>query len=127
MAPPASPSNPTPRPPASARISRALPQYLVRLAHEPSIGLHFLASHAQSRAAPSLAHITRSTYQHRATQSEAILDTRDAQEMLLQHGPSTTAALSRLVSSLRDTTHHVNKALTQAKTTTPQPQQQHQQ
>lgn len=95
----------SPRLPTSSRLSQTLPQYLVRLAHEPSVGLHFLASHAQSRAVPALAAISRSATQRRGAQSEAVLDARDAADMLRQHGPSASAALQRIVASLQDSTN----------------------
>lgn len=110
--PPCTPNSP--HLPTSSRLAETLPQYLVRLAHEPSVGLHYLASHAQSRAAPALVGISRSTAQRRGTQSEAVLDARDAADMLREHGPPSSAALGRIAASLQDSTKTLQEKVTRA-------------
>lgn len=60
------------------RISTNLPQYLVSLAHEPSVGLYFLCTHAKARAAPALASTTEQVKKRSVTISTTSLDVKDA-------------------------------------------------
>ena len=91
------------------RLSRTVPQYLVRLAHEPSVGLHYVALHAQSRAAPGLTNIMNNMEIRRGKLSEAILDTRDAAETIGTHSKSAIGILDRISKSITTTKECVDR------------------
>lgn len=66
------------------RLSRTLPSQAVRLAHEPLVGLHYLASHSQQRTSPTLAAITRANGQAIAEITEATHDARDVSDAIAE-------------------------------------------
>lgn len=75
-------STSTPPTQLANRLSSSVPQYLVNLAHEPSIGLHFAATHAQQRAAPTIAKLSNHVEHRTSNLSGLTLDVRDANTML---------------------------------------------
>lgn len=87
--------------PATKRISRTVPHYLTRLAHEPSLGLYHLATHAQRRAAPALAGVARNADARRGAQNAAVLDARDAAVVLETLGQPAHERLRRIAALLR--------------------------
>lgn len=79
------------------------------------MGLHFMASHMQSRAAPGLAIIARNCEQYQYVHQEHILDAQDAREMLKVHANSACEALKRMESKLNDASADIAEALKRKK------------
>lgn len=89
------------RPPLLAnRLSSSLPQYLVTVAHESSVGLHFVAVHAQSRAAPALANAARTLDVQKTTTTTNLLDLRDANSVVKRDLAAAPAILARARAAL---------------------------
>lgn len=59
-------------------LSSTIPDYLLSLAHEPSIGLHYVATHAQARVAPTLARTTKQVEKRTTMINNLTLDVKDA-------------------------------------------------
>lgn len=86
-------------------MSTALPNYLVNLAHEPSVGLHYLSTHAKSRVAPCLAHTTRQLQHRTATLTTMLLDATDATTTLNTHMSDAQETLSRISENTESALH----------------------
>lgn len=94
-------------------MSSALPQYLTNLAHEPSVGLHYLATHAQARAAPTLANAIQQLDHRAGMMGTTLLDVRDATAVLSVHMPEANETLERVlhaVGSARAILHRSNSS-----------------
>ncbi|CAN8072812.1 unnamed protein product [Agarophyton chilense] len=96
------PSNPTRRPTLSSRLSRTVPQYIVRLTHEPSIGLHFVVRHAQSRTAPALTGISQVLRRRSREISIAVIDATDACAILGEDMTKASETLQRIDNVLKN-------------------------
>lgn len=97
-------SEPTTPPTLATRLSRTLPHHLVRLAHEPSVGLHFLAAHSHNRSTPALATTHKTLNGRTALLEHASLTARDALDMIsvgTSVGPS-LSKISQLLAETRD-------------------------
>lgn len=69
-------------------LAASIPEYLLSLAHEPSVGLHYVAAHAQSRVAPTLAKSSKQMEQRTTTMNNLALDVRDAIAVVKEDMPS---------------------------------------
>lgn len=99
------------------RLSSSVPQYLVHLAHEPSIGLHYTATHAQQRAAPALAK-THSQITHRTNKLSALmLDVKDAHTMVTTQVKDATNKLAEMSSLLDESIKELQKQATDPRLT----------
>lgn len=84
------------------RLSTTLPQYLVSLAHEPSVGLYFLCAHAQARAAPALASVTDHAKKRGSSIGTTSLDVEDAIATLQDGVVSAEKMLKSVLSELNE-------------------------
>lgn len=95
--------------PAAKSLSRAMPQYLTRLANEPSEGLHHVGAHAQRRAVPALASAARGADRRRDALHAARLDANDAVGVLEELDAEAGGRLQRIEQELREAAEKVRK------------------
>lgn len=92
---------------AAERLSQTIPQLLVHLTEEPSLGLHFVCAHAQDRAVPTLV-ATKASLRDRTTIArDAALDAKyTAESLSAALGPALASmrSLSKLVELARNAT-----------------------
>lgn len=86
----------TPHSDTARNLSTTIPNYLVNLAHEPSVGLHYLATHAQTRVAPSLSQVTGQLKHRTTTVSNLSLDVNDATTVITEDMPAAQKTISRI-------------------------------
>ncbi len=84
-------------------LSQKIPQLLVHLAKEPSLGLHFVCAHAKTRAVPALVQL-RATLRKRTTEAgDMALDSKFAAESLSTDLGPAIASLRKLTDTVAET------------------------
>lgn len=84
------------------RLSTTLPQYLIGLAHEPSVGLYFLCTHAKARAAPALVSVAEHAKKRTSSIATTSLDVEDAIASLQDGVVSAEKMLNSIHSELNE-------------------------
>ena len=77
-------------------LARVLPHYLVRLAHEPTMGLHFVASHVRSRGVLVMAQIAKRLEKESNALAQVSGDAQFASQALRAHGSAATDTLRKM-------------------------------
>jgi BLOC-1-related complex sub-unit 8 len=94
---------PQPAPDAlSSRLSSTLPRLLTGLAHEPSVGLHVISTHARGAAVPTLVGVRRTLDARAARLAAAAMDAQYAVDALTQHREAALPALASVRALLDD-------------------------
>lgn len=88
-------------PDLAARLSTSLPSLLTNLAHEPSLGLHVVASHARAAAVPTLVATRRTLQTRSSTMRDRAVDAHYAVDALREWRTSALPALRRVEALLR--------------------------
>lgn len=92
------------------RLPFTVPQYLVRLTHEPVIGLHFVAAHAQKRAVPGVVAVRNAMNAQASNLREVALDAKYTSESLQNDLEASLRSMQRTARLVREALENTARA-----------------